>query len=275
MRKNLRKRAQAVLHPPFPLDATTRLSARGRCAIIGIGQLRKVNLSKMRNAKDVKGPAKSPPKSEETRRRILDAALELFHDKGFESATMRDIAVRAGVATGAAYYYFASKDAIVLAFYRQAAEEMGPRLEEVLAGTTDVRKRLAGILDVKLRYFESSRRLLAALAAHVDPAHPLSPFSEATRQIRERDIELFGRAIAGSRLRIPDDLGTSLPRLFWMYQMGIILYWIHDASSGQSRTRILLEKSLQLAVRLVQISGLPLMRPLRRQVIELFEAAAG
>jgi len=49
-------------------------------------------------------------KSEETRDRILNAALSLFREKGFDTATMRQIAVEAGVATGAAYYYFASKD---------------------------------------------------------------------------------------------------------------------------------------------------------------------
>ena len=228
----------------------------------------------MPNRIDVKAPAKSPVKSEETRRRILNAALDLFREKGFETTTMREIALRAGVATGAAYYYFDSKDAIVLAFYSQAAEEMTPQLEEVLEGTTDIRKRLAGILDVKLSYFESSRRLLGALAAHTDPEHPLSPFSHATGEIREHDIELFRRAISESRLRVPDDLGLILPRLIWMYQMGIILYWIHDRSAHQTKTRALLEKSLYLIVRLVQLSGLPLMRPLRRQVIELFEAAA-
>ena len=57
-------------------------------------------------------------KSEQTRQRILEAALELFRVKGFAAATMREVAVAAGVATGAAYYYFPSKEAIVLAFYR-------------------------------------------------------------------------------------------------------------------------------------------------------------
>jgi len=66
-------------------------------------------------------------KSEETRERILEAALKLFHDRGFDATTMRDIAARAGMATGAAYYYFDSKDAIVLSFYDRARTEMGPR----------------------------------------------------------------------------------------------------------------------------------------------------
>ena len=217
---------------------------------------------------------KQPVKSEETRMRILGAALDLFREKGFEVTTMREIGVRAGVATGAAYYYFDSKDAIVLAFYRQAAEEMTPQLDEVLAQSTDLLKRLSGLLDVKLVYFEPSRRLLGALAAHTDPAHPLSPFSHETSEIRERDIALFRRAIDESRLRVPEDLNAILPRLIWMYQMGIILYWIHDRSPQQTKTRALVRKSLQLVVRLVQLSGLPLMRSLRRQVIELFDAAA-
>ena len=55
-------------------------------------------------------------KSEETRARILDAAMDLFRRQGFDETTMREIAAEGGVATGAAYYYFDSKDAIALAF---------------------------------------------------------------------------------------------------------------------------------------------------------------
>jgi AcrR family transcriptional regulator len=214
-------------------------------------------------------------KSEETRLRILNSALELFRERGFDAATMRDIANRAKVATGAAYYYFPSKDAIVLAFYHRSTEEMTPRLEEALSGTTDLRKRLAAILGVKIRYFEPSRRLLTALAAHVDPAAPLSPFSEQTREIRERDIAIFERAISGSSVRVPEDLMGSLPRLLWLYQMGLILYWIHDSSPSQVKTSALIEKSLRIVVRLLQLSSLPLMRPLRRQVLDLYNAVSG
>ncbi|MGB9079563.1 MAG: helix-turn-helix domain-containing protein, partial [Terracidiphilus sp.] len=56
---------------------------------------------------------KATPKAEETGTRILDAALALFRQEGFDNATMRGIAEKAGVATGAAYYYYPSKDAIV------------------------------------------------------------------------------------------------------------------------------------------------------------------
>ncbi len=58
-------------------------------------------------------------KAETTADRILEAALDLFRRQGFDSTTMRDIAREAEVATGAAYYYYSSKDAIVLEFYRR------------------------------------------------------------------------------------------------------------------------------------------------------------
>jgi AcrR family transcriptional regulator len=214
-------------------------------------------------------------KTEDTRSRILNAALELFRERGFAETTMREIAVRAGVATGAAYYYFASKDAIVMAFYQRAMEDMREELEEVLEGSKDLRRRLTGLIEAKLKYFEPSRRLLAALAGHVDPATPLSPFSEATREIREQDAATFARAIEGGNVRVPEDLRAALPRILWMYQMGLILFWIHDASPEQRRTLALVEKSVALVVRLLRLSSLPLMRPLRKQVLALYAVAAG
>jgi hypothetical protein len=151
---------------------------------------------------------------------------------------------------------------------------MAPQLEAALEGSTDLRERLSEVLKVKLRYFGPSRRLLAALAARVDPEHSLSPFSEATREIREQDIAVFPRAISGSRQRIPKDLQRTLPRLLWMYQMALILFWIHDRSPEQKRTAALVDKSLPVIVRLIQLSGLPLMRPLRRQILDIYEIAS-
>src|ERR1041385_6602141 len=116
---------------------------------------------------------KAPTQSEETRARILTAAMDLFRRKGFAETTMREIAAEAGMATGAAYYYFDSKDAIVLAFYQQAQEEMEPLLEQALQAHRDLKERLAALLEVKLRYFEPNRRLLGALTVHTDPEQPL------------------------------------------------------------------------------------------------------
>jgi AcrR family transcriptional regulator len=208
-------------------------------------------------------------KSAETRARILDAAMELFRRQGFEETTIREIAAEAGVATGGAYYYFDSKDAIVLAFYDQSQQELEPVIEQALAGGKHLKERLAALLEAKLKYFEPNRRLLGALAAHADPEHPLSPFSAATREIRERDVASFARALAASGIRVARDLEPHLPRILWMYQMGLILFWIYDRSPAQQRTRTLIRKSATIVERLVKLAAFPLMRPVRRMVVDL------
>lgn len=213
-------------------------------------------------------------KSDESRDRILNAALQLFRERGFEKTTMREIAAAAGVAVGGAYYYFESKDAIVMAFYRHAQEDMSAELDAGLAATKSLEGRLRRLIEGKLTYFAENRGLLRALAVHVNPKAPLSPFSSETSEIREEDVRRFAKVLEGSGY-VPPDLAKVLPRILWMYQMGIILFWVMDESEGQSRTKLLLDKSLKLVVGLTKFAGLPLMRPLRRRVVELVEIVAG
>lgn len=217
-------------------------------------------------------PAK---KSEATRAQILDVALDLFRRYGFESTTMRGIAAEAGVSLGSAYYYFESKEDLVMAFYERAMEAMAPRLEAALTAKAGFEDRVASMLAVKFEYFEPSRTFLGALLRHAaDPLNRLSPFSDATRHIRVRDQQYFERAIAESReMRLPGELATHLPKLLWLYQMGLILYWIYDCSPGQRQTRILREKSLALLVSILKMSRFALLKPLRSKIVELIVLA--
>jgi AcrR family transcriptional regulator len=216
-------------------------------------------------------------KSEATRAQILDVALDLFRRYGFESTTMRGIAAEAGVSLGSAYYYFESKEDLVMAFYERAMEAMAPRLEATLTANDGVEDRVAALLEVKFEYFHASRTFLGALLRHAaDPLHRLSPFSDATRAIRDRDQEFFARAIAESReMRPPAELAAHLPRLLWLYQIGLILYWIYDRSPSQRQTRMLREKSLALLVTFLKMSRFALLKPLSSKIVELIVLAEG
>lgn len=214
-------------------------------------------------------------KSEETRARILAAALEVFRERGFQAATMREIAAAAGMAVGAAYYYFDSKDALVMAFYAQAQEEMTPALDALLAKSRTLEQRLRGIIGQKFAYFAPNRALVGALTAHIDPEHPLSPFSAATGPIRERDIAFFERVVQESKLRLPGSIQPYLPRLLWLYQMGLVLFWVYDRSAGQARTEMLFDKTLQMMLLAFKLAGLPLVKPLLRPAGELLKTIYG
>jgi AcrR family transcriptional regulator len=213
-------------------------------------------------------------KAEETRRRILTVALELFRQRGFEQTTMREIANESGVALGSAYYYFDSKEALVLAFYELASEEMHAQIEQALSDAKGLEKRLHAILDVKFESFRPNRLFLGALFRHAaDPENALSPFSDATRHIREKDLQHFSAALEGSRLAMPADLAAHLPKLLWLYQLGLILFWIYDNSPEQRRTTLLRDKSLALLVSALKVIAVPLLRPVRKRIVELVEAA--
>jgi len=208
-------------------------------------------------------------KSEETRTRILDAALAVFRERGFERATMREVAQSAGVAVGAAYYYFDSKDAIVLAFYERSQAEMLPSIRESLSRAKTLETRLRAVISYKFEYFKPNRRLLGALSSHTDPEHPLSPFGREARAIRDEDVAMFERAVTESGVRLPATVRPYLARLLWMYQMGLILFWVYDGSKDQERTSFLYEKTLKMLLVTLKIAGVPLLRPLHRLAGEL------
>lgn len=73
-----------------------------------------------------------PGEEQSTRERILDVALDLFTEQGFDKTSLRQIAERLGFSKAALYYHFASKDDILLAlhlrlheFGRRAVERLG------------------------------------------------------------------------------------------------------------------------------------------------------
>jgi AcrR family transcriptional regulator len=215
-------------------------------------------------------------KSEETGLRILNAALALFRQEGFDSATMRDIAQKAGVATGAAYYYYSSKDAIVMDFYQRSCAEMQPEIEAALENASGLEARLRELIRVKLVYFASNRAVLRALLRNgADPKHPLSPFSPQTKAIRDIDIVWFRGILVDCGVRIPRDIEPHLPGVLWFFQMGVILFWVIDESPQQIRTERLLELASKSVATLIRFSALPLMRPLRRTALQLIEIVKG
>jgi AcrR family transcriptional regulator len=219
---------------------------------------------------------KATPKAEETALKILDSALELFRKEGFDSATMRDIAKNAGVATGAAYYYYSSKDAIVMAFYQRSALEMQPKIKDALEGAKGLEARLRLLIRVKLDYFAPNRGVLRTLLRNgADPNHPLSPFSRQTKDIREADVVWFRSILVDCGIRIPRDLEPHLAGILWFFQMGVIFFWLIDESSKQVRTARLLELGAKAVTTLIKISALPFMRPVRKTAVELVEIVTG
>ena len=217
-------------------------------------------------------PAGKTRKGEQTRAHILDTALELFRTQGYAETTMRQIAAAAGVAVGNAYYYFASKDQLILAFYERNHTDHLAALGDTLDKTKDFRERLLAVLRTKVDSAMPYRRLSTKLfTSAADPESPLSPFSPESAPLRAEAVKLMAEVVDGSGLRVGKDLRADLPELLWLYEMGIILYWVHDSSPGCERTYGLIERTVPVVEKLIGLAKLPVVRPIVRDLVGMLD----
>lgn len=215
---------------------------------------------------------KQTPKSEATRAHILTTALELFQEHGFEKTTMRMIASACGMALGAAYYYFRTKEDLVLHFYAETGAAAREHNREIVAGSKDFKTRMAALLEFKLVQMAPFRDLAAVLARQAaDWGHPLSPFSPQSKPMRDEAIGLIEEVLDGSNFKASSAVRPHLAKMFWLYQMGIILFWVNDTSPEQKRTGELIALSLALLHRLVQATALPFMRAINEPIVQIVE----
>ncbi|MER6913827.1 TetR family transcriptional regulator [Streptomyces sp. NPDC000594] len=219
---------------------------------------------------DAQPPAKSAPKSEQTRTLILETALRLFQERGYDRTTMRAIAQEAGVSVGNAYYYFSSKEHLIQGFYHRIAAEHQAAVRSVLDRETALDKRISGVLltwlDIAEPYHEFAAQFFKNAA---DPESPLSPFSPESGPAREEALSVHREVLAGARTKVPAELHDAFPELMWLSQMGLVLYWVFDRSEGRERSRKLAEQGARLTARGIVLSRFRVLRPLVHDMHEL------
>ena len=212
-------------------------------------------------------------RGEQTRAVIANAAQELFLERGYDQTTMRAVADRAGVSIGNAYYYFASKEHLVQAFYDQVQVDHAAAAHDSLERTDQFADRLRDVLtawvDVAEPFHGFAGKFFKVAA---EPTSPLSPFSTESRAAREASTDLFRRVVEGSDLKVPAAIRAELPELLWLLQMGVVLFWVHDSSDGQKRTRALVKQVAPLVDKLVRLSRLPGMKGAVGDVVQLIRS---
>lgn len=85
----------------------------------------------------VPGDAPGDGDGKPTRERILDIALELFTEQGYDKTSLREIAERLGFSKAAVYYHFASKDDILLALHYRLHGLTEDSLLELVGSASD------------------------------------------------------------------------------------------------------------------------------------------
>jgi AcrR family transcriptional regulator len=212
------------------------------------------------------------PRAGQTRAAIIEAALRLFRETGYEATTMRAIAREAGVSTGNAYYYFGSKEDLIREFYARNQAEHDAACRPVLAGETAFAPRLRGTLRALIEVMSPYHTFAAKFFKHAaEPSNPLSPFSSQSSPVRASALALYREVVDGSSVKLDPDLRAQLPELLWLYSLGIVMFWVHDTSPGCAKTYQLIDRTVPLADRLVSMSRLPVLRSTLADVVSIIE----
>jgi len=132
--------------------------------------------------------------------RIVEAAGQLFVEKGFEETSMSDIATRAGINRTALHYYFRTKDKMFQAVFGGIVEEFLPRLQFIFMEDIPLFEKFGKVLD---EYFDIFRD---------NPSLPRFILSEIQRDVnhllavgRKLHIDQYLRAVEQILLREMDE----------------------------------------------------------------------
>ena len=188
---------------------------------------------------------------ETTKSRIVAAALALFKAKGFDATTTKAIARRARVAEGTVFNYFPTKEDIALHFLEQevelamAAVRANPRLRKA-----PIEEKLFALVQTQLEFLAPHERFIGAAFVHaLTPGSKLGLFSPSARELQFRYLafvqELVDDAVRRGQLTAA---GWWTPHVFWIFYLGILLYWLHDTSPGKQQTLAFLDRSLKIGV---------------------------
>lgn len=128
------------------------------------------------------------PRGEKTMRKILDAAMEEFGEKGFADSSIVAITGRAQVALGTFYTYFDSKEAVFQALVRDMSEQVRLAVMPALTSATDPLSRERGALAALLRLIQSRKQVYRIIdeAEFVDPAGYRQHYVGAAERIAAR-----------------------------------------------------------------------------------------
>jgi len=177
----------------------------------------------------------APSPSQETRDRILEAAVNVFASKGYHDTKVDDIVAESQTSKGSFYFYFPSKQEIFLALVDSFADLLESRLQDRIRSETSGMARVDLALRVCLEIFGQYRGL--AKIALVQATGLGHVFEEKRRAVNERFIAFIQKNLdeAVAEGGIPA-LDTEVAACAWMGALNeIILRWVYTGQPDPIR----------------------------------------
>ena len=128
----------------------------------------------------------------DTRIAIINAAVKLFADKGFESTTVDEVATEAKVAKGTVFYNFKSKEDIFFSILQFGLEELTEIVEQSAEKGVTATEKLENVFDATVEFLLRSSSFCAVLMSELgrvrsrwntDPILLLEPYRKCVEKI--------------------------------------------------------------------------------------------
>jgi AcrR family transcriptional regulator len=186
--------------------------------------------------------------TQETRDRILEAAVKVFASKGYHDTKVDDIVNGSGTSKGAFYFYFPSKQDIFLALVDTFADLLESRLREKLSVEPSGTARVDAALRVCLETFGQYRGL--AKIALVQATGLGAAFEQKRQAVNQRFIaivrENLDAAVADGSI---PSLDTEVAACAWVGALNeIVLRWVYTGQPDPVRSLPALRRLLLQSV---------------------------
>jgi AcrR family transcriptional regulator len=205
-----------------------------------------------------KTAGKREKNKEQTKARILEAALKLFCEKGFYKTTTKEISKKARIAEGTLFNYFKTKEDLALYFFQTEAQHcMNWYSQDERVGNTPLPEKLFAIIQHYLDRMEPYQEFIGAVYLRaLQPNSKLNPLSLEIQELRVRELRFITNILeeAEENGEIPP-AGNFGPYAVGLLFFGILTYWLHDQSKDKENTMALMDRSLSLATHFLNQGG--------------------
>jgi AcrR family transcriptional regulator len=138
-------------------------------------------------------PRRSRMSKEARRDQLLDIAIELFTERGYDGASMDELARRAGISKPIVYDHFGSKDGVFRACVERTTRALTRRIEEATVRATAPQERLRAGSLAFFQFISERPGWSTMLEPHT---HPGAMFEEHAARVRRRQSDFMATMIA-------------------------------------------------------------------------------
>jgi len=161
------------------------------------------------------------PRQAARRSRVLEAALQLASEGGYDAVQMRDVAATAQVALGTIYRYFRSKDELLAAALVEWASAIERQLSARPPRGDTLADRLVHVLRQASRSMERDPNLTAAFVTAIASPDP------AVRECQQDVAAVLAQLVSGPLASIPADERAGIVRVLSWVWFGALLGWVN------------------------------------------------